>query len=161
MPDTGQQVRVPQGFMGLYATLLPPDVRARVKDFFIYGTDFLGIATGATQTATVSIQEDSDFFIIGANAFCVDTTGPTVVDPDSFIATVVLQDSGSGRNFVDRPIAFANLYGTAQLPGYWPYPKLLQASSTLSTQLTNNQGVTMDVRLAYVGFKVFRRGWNQ
>lgn len=161
MPDTGQQVRVPQGFMGLYATLLPPDVRARVKDFFIYGTDFLGIADGATESQSVSIQEDSDFFIISADAFVVDPAGPTRIDPDSFIATVSLQDSGSGRNFVDRPIAFSNVYGTAQLPGFWPYPKLLQASSTLTTQLTNNQGAAVDVRLAYRGFKVFRKGWGQ
>jgi hypothetical protein len=45
--------------------------------------------------------------------------------------------------------------GTAQLPTYWPMPKIFRANSTISTTVQNLEATDRNVRIAYLGFKVF------
>ena len=134
--------------------LLPKDLWNRVKDFFIYSVEFLPLAASETLTTDIAIQADSDFLIMAGVRTVTDTANTTL---QTFVPqTVLITDSGSGRQLMDRAVHIENLFGTAQLPAIWPYPKLIRASSTLSTRLTNLDGANArNVRLSYLGFKIF------
>lgn len=141
----------------LYLDFLPPHLRDRPRDFFTYSPpDFLSIAAaGGTQTQTFTVQNDSDFLIVAMAGIEVDPADEGVglsTDP----LTIEITDSGSGRNLMNRPQAYANLVGTGQLPAYWPYPKFIDRSSEVSTTLVNNDPTqAYRVRLSYLGFKIF------
>lgn len=135
---------------------LPRWARERAKDFFGYNVDFLPLAAGATATNTIAVQNDSDFMIVEANIFIGDDPLTTITDPDNALLLVLIKDSGSGRDLMDQPAPVANYFGTAQRPGYLPYPKVIRRASTLSTQLQNLDAVNaQNVRISYLGFKVF------
>jgi hypothetical protein len=132
---------------------IPRALWRRLKDFFIYGVDFLPLALSATATRDIAIQADSDFLIVaGVRLYSTNVDGP-ITTPS--IATVQIVDSGSGRSLFNQPQHVDNVFGTAQLPAYWPMPKLVRMSSTLSTTLSNLEAVARNYRLAYWGFKVF------
>jgi hypothetical protein len=158
-PATRQQLLpsvMPLPNWSAYAGILPPAVLRATKDFFMYTAAFLPLAAGAvnTQVAT-QIQADSDFLIIGASRIVTDTAAPPVVVAAPVI-TIQINDSGSGRNLLDAATHIDNVVGTAANPFYWPYPKLVKRTSTLTTILTNLDAANArNVRIAYYGFKLF------
>ncbi|MGH7166468.1 MAG: hypothetical protein ACREIS_13195 [Nitrospiraceae bacterium] len=133
---------------------LPRSLWRKVKDFFVYSSDFIPLAAGGTATQDIAVQADSDFVII-AGVRVYTTTGDVAIAGDFFPALVTIRDSGSGRQLMDRPVHAQNLFGTAQLPAYWPFPKLIRASSTVSTTLQNLEATARNIRISYWGFKVF------
>lgn len=143
----------------LYTDYLPAELMDMPRDFFTYGVDFLTIAAGGgTGTETFQVQNDSDFLLVACNGTAVDPTDETVARSRDAL-TIAFQDEGAGRSLQNRAQAFANMVGTAQLPGYWPFPKFIDRSSNFSTTIVNNDGVNdIRVRLSFLGFKVF--GYN-
>lgn len=139
--------------LGPFFGLLPRALLKRVKDFFVYTAEFLPLPASATNTVNTAIQADSDFLIV------LVTRVVTATDNTTFVANVpelvTITDAGSGRNLMDRAVHMDNLIGTAQLPSYWPYPKLIRASGTLNTTVQNLEAVDRNVRISYLGFKVF------
>lgn len=155
--NRGQQARagtfLPPG--GMYAALMPNWVRERAKDFFVYSGDFLPLAAGATASVDIAIQNDSDFLVV-AGVGNVTTDAAPPVDVPVPQLTVRLLDSGSGRQLQNRVQHWANLFGTAQLPGYWPYPKYVDRASVVNIQVTNlDAAAAFNVRASLWGFKVF------
>lgn len=142
----------------LYLQYLPEGLADRARDFFIYGTDFLPLAAGATATQNISIQDDSHFLIVAACASARTDAAPPVVVPDPALL-VRIEDTGSGRNLDNRAQDYRNVFGSGQFPAYWPYPKLINRASVIATTLTNNQGAALQVRVSYLGFKIF--GWKR
>ncbi len=152
------QIKVPiNPFLGL----LPKSLWNRQKDFFVYGSEFLPIAASQTASQEITIQADSDFIVMSGVAVVTDvsdaTVGSTVNAFDKFnppfLATIT--DTGSGRAFMDSGVPFRNLYGPGELPAIWPFPKMIRASSVLSTRLENLTATAFNVRLSYFGIKVF------
>ena len=134
--------------------LLPQALWNNAKDFFIYGTDFLPLAAGATQTNEIAIESDSDFLRVAGVRVVTDTANTTFIADVPQLVT--LFDSGSGRRMVNRAVHMDNLFGTAQLPSYWPFPKLMPRASTLSVQVQNLDGANArNVRVSFLGFKIF------
>lgn len=132
---------------------LPPRLRQRARDFFVYTLDFLPLALSATATQEVQIQSDSDFVIGAAVAVVTDTANTTRL---GFVPQLVqLFSSGTGRNLFSNPTHFENVFGTAQEPAIWPIPKVLPAASTFNAQLQNLEATARNVRLAFLGFKIF------
>lgn len=129
-------------------------------DPFIYSAMFATVTQGSTPNSNISIQADSDFVIRAGNV--------TATVPGELLVTVPppiliqIYDSGSGRNFQDQAFPIQNLFGgsvNAQgiMPGIWPEPKLVRASSTLTITITNNGGFTFtSVDVSFIGVKVFR-----
>lgn len=160
-PSKQQRTRgqpIPQGYVpsvSPFFGLLPPELWKRVKDFFVYSVDFLPLAAGAVQAADIAIQADSDYLIVAGVRTVTDTANTTLVaGPVPQLVTIT--DTGSGRNLQNQAAHIDNLFGTGQLPSYWPFPKLIPAASTLSTTLQNLDGVNdRNVRISYLGFKVF------
>lgn len=140
--------------LGPFFGLLPRPLLRRVKDFFVYTAEFLPLPAGGTQTVNTAIQADSDFLIVAVTRVWTETDNTTFVLAVPALVTVT--DAGSGRNLMDRAVHVDNLFGTAQLPSYWPYPKLIRASGTLNTTVQNLDGATAyNARMSYLGFKVF------
>lgn len=146
---------------GIMEQYLPPDLRYRAdgtprpKDFFTYGVQFLPLTAGTAQTQTVQINTDADFLLVMACAIArTDSTDAIALNPP---VTVQLESTGSGRLFSNVALDFDAFYGTAQLPGIVPYPKVLDAGAQLATRLThlNGGGADLDIRVAYHGVKIF------
>ena len=139
--------------MNPFLGLLPVEMWDKQKDYFIYSIEFLPLAASGSATAQVNIQSDSHFLIELITGVVTDVTNAT------FLANVPelvnLTDSGSGRNFFDKPVHWNNLFGTAQLPGVLPFPKIINAGSTLTVGLTNLEATARNVRISFIGFKVF------
>lgn len=134
---------------------LPRQLWRRQKDFFIYTADFLPLAAGLTLTVETSIQSDSDFAAIAATRVIDNNAAPPVIQATAPIL-IRVEDGGSGRLIFDRQQHIDNFLGTVQLPHYLEYPKVFAASSTILTTLENqNAAQAFNVRVAYLGFKVF------
>jgi hypothetical protein len=139
----------------LYLDFLPPAMRDRARDFFVYSVDFANIATTSTSTGTFTVQNDSDFLVVAINGEEVDPANEsTAITTSPLLITVT--DGGSGRNWFNRAQAYANIVGTGQLPAFLPYPKFVDRSSDVSVTITNNAAAqAARIRLSFVGFKIF------
>ncbi len=155
MANVGQMARQQRISPGISPFLgwLPRALWRRAKDFFVYTAEFLPLSASATQTFEIAIQADSDFVIVAGVRVVTTTDNLTV---QTFVPELVrILDTGSGRELTDRAVHIENWFGTAQLPAYWPYPKVIRASSTLQTTLQNLEANDRNARLSYLGFKVF------
>lgn len=157
MTNAGQTGRAfPQNQVGPAPFLgwLPRKLWRRAKDFFVYSAEFLPLTASLTLTFETAIQADSDFLCVAAVRLVTATDNTTIVAvPVPELVTIF--DAGSGRNLMDRAIHIDNLMGTGQLPTYWPMPKIFRANSTISTTVQNLEATDRNVRIAYLGFKVF------
>lgn len=139
--------------MNPFLGLLPTAMWDKQKDFFIYTVEFLPLAASATASQSVNVQSDSHFLIEFVTGTVTDVANAVfVASPPELI---LITDSGSGRQFMDRPVHWLNLFGTAQLPGVLPFPKIINAGSTISVQIQNLEAVARNVRISFIGFKVF------
>lgn len=135
--------------------MLPRGTWSFPRDFFSYGNEVVPLAVLTTTTTTIQIQADSDFLIV---AGVLDTrdgaTGLVSVPTPPLLVRIT--DSGSGRELQSNVQPIGNLFGTGQLPAYWPFPKFIKRSSTLSTAIENLDGaLAFNVRYSYLGVKIF------
>jgi len=145
----GQITRIPNPFLGL----IPRELWSRLKDFFAYTANFIPLTASATQTTNISIQNDADFLILYGVGTVTDTTEASRL---TYVPQLVqFRDSGSGRELFDQATHYHNIYGTAEEPAYWSFPKLLRAGSTFSVTHQNLEATDRRVRTAFFGFKVF------
>lgn len=133
---------------------IPRKLWRMAKDFFIYSVEFLPLAAATTGVVNTAIQSDSDFLCVAATRVITDAAN--VVFAPNAPMLVRIFDAGSGRAVMDRPIHMDNYFGTGQLPSYWPMPKIFRANGTIETTVQNLDAANgFNVRLAYLGFKVF------
>lgn len=128
-----------------------------MKDFFIYGSNFLSIAAGATQTNTITIQADSDFEVTKL-CFASDLAAGVQTDSTRTIpqCTLLILDTGSGRQLMNQGIDLTAFFGNGQEPFILPIPKKFRANTALSLALTNYSAAqTYNVRIALIGAKIF------
>lgn len=131
--------------------------RRVLRDPFTYTALFIGLAAGANATFNINIQADSDF-LIQAQAYHANTanaaqTASNFVYP---LATVLLTDSGSGRQFMDAAVSIPAIFGNGQFPFVLPQPKLMSARSTLVVTAANyDAAAAYNLRLYFIGVKLF------
>lgn len=128
-----------------------------LKDFFVYGSNFLSIAAGATQTNTIAIQADSDFELLKL-AYSSDLNAGVQTESTRTIpqCTLIILDTGSGRQLMNQGIDLTTIFGDARQPFILPLPKKFRANTALSLALTNYSAAqTYNVRLALIGAKVY------
>jgi len=130
----------------------------RIKEFFVYQEDFSALASGASATGNINIQADSDFLLqkltyaadIAAAAF-TDSTRPI---PE---CTIIITDTGSGRQLSESAVPIPAFFGTGELPFILPTPRLFLARSTISLVVTNfDAAVTYNLRLSFIGYKLYQ-----
>ena len=127
------------------------------RDFFSYEVDFLGLANGASATQQFTIQRDSDFLWTKAT-YVADLAGAAVTESGKIIplCTVLIQDTGSGRQLMNAAIPVSNLFGTGELPLILPRQRLFVASSVVTVIVTNfSAATTYNLHLSFIGEKGF------
>ena len=128
------------------------------RDPFIYNAVFTALAAGTNQTFNINIQADADFQIQAlayhANVANAAQTESNFTYP---LATVLLTDSGSGRQLMDSDVSIPAMFGNGQFPFILPTPKLMAARSTLVVKATNyDAAATYNIRLFFIGSKLFK-----
>jgi hypothetical protein len=129
-----------------------------LRDPFIYTANVTSLAGGANTTNNINIQADADFLIQAlvyfADLALATQTQSTQVLP---LCTVLLTDSGSGRQFMDTDVAINSIFGYGGVqPFVLPQPKLMAARSTLVVKTTNfTAATTYNIRLSFIGVKLF------
>lgn len=137
----------------------------RRRDLYVYEAQALALAASATTTDTIQIEADSSFILqklafhnlapagtaLAASALGL-VEGQRIITP----VTVVITDTGSGRQLMPSGIPIPSLFGTGQLPFILPNPRLFMRNSTISVQFTNLDATNAyTVRLAFIGYKVY------
>ncbi len=155
--------RLRQILAGLVVDPQLTKVLRKQKDPYWYRVQFVPLAASATgANQDFSVESDSDFVCLGANAVVTDTSDVVVAavanafDPFNppFLATI--RHTGPGQNLMNAPVAFANIFGNRQFgPIFWPIPKIFPARAVISTILDNLVATAYRVRIAYFGFKAY------
>ncbi len=135
------------------------------KDFYVYEEDFTtgtnnAVAAGATATGNINIQADSDF-VLQKLTYFADISAAVQTDSSRVIPlmTAQIKDTGSGRDLFEVALPVSNVFGTGVLPFILPTPKLFLARSTIAITVTNfSASTTYNLRLSFIGYKVFRMG---
>lgn len=120
------------------------------------------LGANATQEVQTPINADSDFLIQEINLTAETAAGTFLATADYLLSIVI---AGSGRQIMNQAQAVANLcgsYQSGQVPGRLSMPKLVQASNTISSTLTNRTAVAANrADLAFKGLKIFYTGGNR
>lgn len=129
----------------------------KYKDFFVYELDFGTLAAGAAATGQINIQADSDFIWHKA-AQLTDIAGAAITEDSRPIplVTVLLTDSGAGRQLMNSAVPIGNLFGTAGLPFILPRQRIFRSNSLINIQVQNySDATTYSLRLSLIGEKAF------
>ena len=130
------------------------------KDFYAYSLIFTALALNTNQTKNIPIQADSDF-VLQKLCFFADDGVIVKFSPNTRLipnVTVLITDTGSGRQIMDSAVPLYSLFGTAENPFILPTPKVFSARSNISVTVANVEAAaaTYTLRLAFIGTKVFR-----
>lgn len=140
----------------------PPAVpRVIAEDYYIYAIQFEDIGAGVTQTGFVQIEADSDFLIQKLAYFSNIAGAPqTVTTLDVALVTVLIVDTGSGRQIMNQAIPLGAFFGDGRLPYILPTPKLFVKNSRINVTIFNFSAGTEydDIWLNFEGKKIFTTG---
>lgn len=131
---------------------------ARNRDFFVYESEVVALATGATATDTIQIQSDAAF-IWQKSAYEADLAGVAQTVTTAIVPNILIQitDSGSNRQLFFNPIPLVNVFGRGVLPFILPNPRLFIKTSTIQIDYTSFEvAVTPTVRLSFIGYKFYQ-----
>ncbi len=135
----------------------PEKIDLTRRDFYIYEAEALALVAGANANDIINIEADSDFILqkfayeadIAAAAYTF-TTNPIP------LITIQLIDSGSGRQLMQNPIPVNSFMGDGQLPFILPNPRKFLRNSTIQVAFNNfDAAVTYNIRLAFIGYKIY------
>lgn len=128
-------------------------------DPFIFPINFLPIAASATATGQFITQADSGFAICKTSfdiASDVNVFAANISDTPRYAPLIVtLSDSGSGRDLSSAPVGIDLQFGSGTWPLIWSKPKVLDPNSTFTARVQNLVATAFNVRLAFIGFKIF------
>lgn len=134
--------------------MTPAEFSEKAKQYFVYTLFFDGLAAGLTEVQSFVTRSDSWFVITAMNAVVrTEAAGAPSVADRPF--TVQLEEAGGGRNLFSNVADFDSIFGTATLPGVMGAPFFVKYQSTFAMTLTSLAAVTLDVRVSFVGFKIF------
>lgn len=127
-------------------------------DFFVYNAIIATLTAGTTQTANIQIQADSDFEIQKLTALVMNLNTAPDVNTHVDNISVLITDTGTGRQLSDIAVPIQNMFGTAQLPFILPNTKIMKARSILAIQVSNAMTAYdyANIKLSFIGRKIFR-----
>lgn len=115
------------------------------EDFFIYSAEALALGANATLNPRINIQTDADFEIYEQAA--------TAISRD-FRAKMF--ETSSGRTQSDFGVPGAGFFGDGRRPFRLPVSKRLKRGSVYQASITDESGAGNQVRVAFIGAKIFR-----
>jgi hypothetical protein len=127
------------------------------KDLFIYEIDFPALAAAASATAQLAVQADSDFiWSKSAQMSDVAAAAQTVSTQVIPLASVLITDSGAGRQLMNTAVPIFNIFGNGQIPFILPRPRIFRSQSVVTVQVTNySAATTYNIKLSFIGEKGF------
>jgi hypothetical protein len=133
------------------------DVNLKAKDYFTYNANFLSLAGGTSATQNILIEASSDFVWYKAEYFAdialAIQTDSTRVIP---LCTVLIVDSGSGRQIMDIATPIPSIFGDGKYPYILPQPKRYVARTNIAITVANfTAATTYNIRLSFSGTKLF------
>lgn len=132
-----------------------------VKDYYSYSALVSSLASGASQSASISIEADSEFVAVKYSYF-VDIAGATQTDATKVVPLISMEltDTGSGRSLQNIALPIDTIAGRGDLPFILPQPRRFKAKSTIQFRFTNYSAATTYANIYFVmsGYKVFTLG---
>lgn len=127
------------------------------RDFFVYNTVHSAVTSGTSNTQTIQINADSDFQIEKLSFFAdIAAAGQTASSRVIPLVTVLMVDTGSGRQFSDQAVPVNSLFGTGEIPFVLKQPKILMARTSMSVTIVNFDAANAyNIRLSFIGSKLF------
>jgi len=146
-----------QAYMARTGSLSPEII---AEDFYIYNIEFTSLAPGASDVGFIQIEADSDFLIQKLGYFAdiagAGQTFNTIVIP---LISLVIVDTGSGRQLMNNSIPVPAFWGDGRLPYILPTPKLFVKNSRINCTVTNfSAATTYRLFLNFEGKKIFTSG---
>lgn len=135
-----------------------PQKSYRAKNYFTYVTSITTLAAGASSSSSFNIDGDSDFFFTKLTTFALVADDGTTYEAQILPAvTVVIENTSSGRQYMNAPVPLGLLAGTALLPFILPMETFWPAKTTISVSYANISDNTTysDLYLAFHGIKAF------
>lgn len=149
----GAQANSPGPTLLGFLSLLPPQFRWTIKNFYGYNTTFSPLSASSTATKQIAIASDSHFIICYATCIVTDTANTTQIP---FIPQLVmLTDSAAQSNLFLSAVHAMSLYGDASNPGVLSVPYILSPSTTLGVQHQNQEATDRNVYVAFYGLKSY------
>lgn len=129
------------------------------KDWYSYQAAFAAVANGVPQSTTITIEQDSDFWITSLQQFTA-TSAATPTESTEILPMILIMviDSGSGRQLFSSPIPLTSVAGNGQRPHYLRYPRLVRRSSSLQVSVLSYDPTTASygfVKVIFEGFKQY------
>lgn len=121
---------------------------------------FAAPAPGANTPGNFLVDSSAPFMLV-SSTYVADLVGVaqlsgTLIAP---LATVMIADQSSNRNWMNVPVPVLSLFGTAQLPYLWPQPRLIPANTNVQVTLANYETAnTNNVRLSFHGYRFYAVG---
>lgn len=129
-------------------------------DYFEYAVQVDAISTLIPNVSTpLQIENDSDFFWI-ATTYQATIAAATLTEATNVLPQVDLemQDSGSGRNFQNRPIPLTGIAGDGKRPFRLIRPRRFGANTVINMKWSNAVAAGTEYRIKFVlcGYKIYR-----
>lgn len=129
------------------------------RDWYSYTATVLSanFAAGATAQATISIEADS-YFYFNALSYTADLAGAALTESTNIIplASLVILDTGSGRQLMAQPAPLPSIAGDGKRPYRLPKPRRFAPTSQIVLTLVNYSAASAyNLRVTFHGFKVY------
>jgi len=140
--------------------------RVIAEDYYIYDVRFTNLLrspfVGSRQIGFIQIERDSDFLVQKLAYFINDFTGSTKTIGTTLFpfVTVLITDTGSGRQLSNNPVPITAMMGDGRLPYVLPTPKLFPKSARMSIAVENLESSLNynDLQIQFEGKKIFVAG---
>ena len=129
----------------------------QAQEFFAYSVNFSALAAGSSATGYINIEANS-YFKVQKLTFAADIAAAAQTESSRVIpnATILITNSGSGRQLMNTAVPIPSLFGTGRLPFILPTPKVFDPSTTITVQVANyDAAVTYNLYIVMIGSKLW------
>ena len=128
------------------------------SEFYTYAVSFVDLANGTDASDIINIEADSYFKAQKLTYFADLSAGAAITESARVLplVSILITDTGSGRQLSNTSIPIPALFGTGELPFILPTPKVFKPRSAVSFKVSNySAGTTYDLYLNLHGCKLW------
>jgi hypothetical protein len=130
--------------------------RRFIPDHFIYVVRVSALAAGASASASINIEANSDFVWV-KTCYNADVAGAAQNEDSRTIPLVraSITDSGSGVNLQNSPVPVSAMAGHEGLPQVLSQPRTFSANSNVSFTFSNYSAATTyaNLEVSLIGYR--------
>lgn len=130
---------------------------SQMQDWYTYELDFPALVHGTSAQNSFTVQTDSNFVWLQGMYWCENAASITGLTNSSLVvplATIVLQDTSSGRQLMSAPVEISSIFGTGERPYILPISRFFRANTQLMATVSNyDSAINYNLKLSFVGMK--------